>query len=57
MTPTIRFTIRPFRLWLQRIDAYDDNIKGTMDWIERVNTRLFQAFDSMYAGEYDAKAN
>ena len=57
VTPTIRFTIRPFRLWLQRIDAYDDNIKGTMDWIERVNLRLFQAFDSMYAGEYDAKAS
>ncbi|SDF50007.1 hypothetical protein SAMN05216337_105836 [Bradyrhizobium brasilense] len=57
VTPTIRFTIRPFRLWLQRIDAYDDNIKGTMDWVERVNTRLFQAFDSMYAGEYDAKAS
>lgn len=57
VTPTIRFTIRPFRLWLQRIDAYDENIKGTMDWIERVNTRLFQAFDNLYAGEYDAKAS
>jgi hypothetical protein len=57
VTPTIRFTIRPFRLWLQRIDACDDDIKGMMDWIERVNTRIFQAFDSMYAGEYDAKAN
>lgn len=55
MTPTINFTIRPFRLWLERIDAYDDNFKGTMDWIERVNTRLFRTFDSLYNGEYDAK--
>lgn len=55
VTPTINFTIRPFRLWLERIDAYDDNFKGTMDWIERVNTRLFHTFDSFYDGEYDAK--
>jgi plasmid stabilization system protein ParE len=40
---------------LLRIDVYDDNIKGTMDWIERVNTRLFRTFDSLYAGEYDPK--
>ena len=26
-----------------------------MDWIERVNTRLFHTFDSLYAGEYDPK--
>lgn len=55
MAPVVNFTIRPFRMWLQRIDAYDDNIKGTMDWIERVNTRLFQTFDNLYKGEYDAK--
>jgi len=55
VTPTIRFTIKPFRLWLQRIDAYDDNLKDTMDWIERVNTRLFLTFDSLYDGEYDTK--
>ena len=55
VTPVINFTIKPFRLWLQRIDAYDDNLKGTMDWIERVNTRLFHTFDNLYNGEYDAK--
>ena len=57
VTPIVKFTIRPFRLWLQRIDAYDDNFKGTMDWIERVNTRLFRTFDSLYDGEYDAKTS
>ena len=55
MTPTLNFTLRPFRMWLERISVYDDNIKGTMDWIERVNTRLFRTFDSLYAGEYDPK--
>jgi hypothetical protein len=55
MAPVLKFTIRPFRMWLERIDVYDDNIKGTMDWIERVNTRLFLTFDSIYAGEYDPK--
>lgn len=55
MAPAISFTIRPFRMWLERIDAYDDNNKGTMDWIERVNTRLFKTFDELYAGEYDSK--
>lgn len=55
VTPIVKFTITPFRLWLQRIDAYDDNFKGTMDWIERVNTRLFCTFDALYDGEYDAK--
>jgi Family of unknown function (DUF5677) len=55
MVPILKFTIRPFRMWLERIDCYDGNIKGTMDWIERVNTRLFLTFDGLYAGEYDPK--
>lgn len=55
MVPVAHFTIRPFRMWLQRIEAFDENIEQTLDWIERVNTRLFQAFDAIYAGEYDAK--
>jgi Family of unknown function (DUF5677) len=55
MAPVVNFTIRPFRMWLERIDAYDNNIKETMDWIERVNTRLFWTFDGLCAGEYDPK--
>jgi hypothetical protein len=55
MAPILHFTIRPFRMWLERIDTYDENIKATMDWIERVNTRLFCTFDSLNAGEYDPK--
>ena len=55
MAPVLNFTIRPFRMWLERIDVYDDNFRGTMDWIERVNTRLFLTFDELYAGEYDPK--
>jgi hypothetical protein len=55
MAPALNFTIRPFRMWLERIDAYDDNIKVTIDWIERVNKVLFRKFDGLYGGEYDPK--
>ncbi len=48
VTPLLRFTTRPYRLWCQRIDVYDENIEGTFDWIERVNLRLFQAFDELF---------
>ncbi|WP_299347549.1 DUF5677 domain-containing protein [uncultured Maritalea sp.] len=51
VTPIVKFTTKPYRLWLQRIDAYDENFKGTMDWIERVNDRLFHTFDALYDGE------
>ena len=50
VSPTLRFTNTPFRLWLERINAYDDNLRGTLDWIEKVNGRLFQKFDTMYDG-------
>jgi len=48
--PTLKFTNKPFRLWLQRIDAYDDNLRGVLDWIERVNLALFRKFDDLYDG-------
>lgn len=48
VTPLLKFTNRPFRMWCQRIDVYDENIAETLDWIERVNFRLFQKFDSLF---------
>jgi Family of unknown function (DUF5677) len=48
VTPTLRFTNRPFRLWLQRIDAYDESLRGLLDWVERVNTALFRQFDAKF---------
>lgn len=48
VTPTIRFTNTPFRLWLERIDAYDENARRLLDWIEKVNTILFHKFDEMF---------
>lgn len=55
VVPTVKFTIQPFRLWLQRIDASSDYLQDTLNWIERVNNRLFLTFDSLYSGEYEAK--
>jgi hypothetical protein len=48
VTPTLRFTNRPFRLWLQRIDAYDDDLGRLLDWVERVNNTLFVKFDEKF---------
>lgn len=51
VSPTLRFTIEPYRLWLQRIDAYDESFKSLLNWIERVNTALFRKFDAYYDGQ------
>ena len=48
VVPTLKFTITPFRLWLERIDVYDDDIRGLMDWIERLNVILFRRFDAIF---------
>jgi hypothetical protein len=48
VTPTLRFTNRPFRLWLKRIDAYDENFGHLLDWVERVNAALFLKFDEIF---------
>jgi hypothetical protein len=50
VSPTLQFTNKPFRHWLIRIDAYDDYLRGLLDWIERVNAVLFQHFDEKYDG-------
>ncbi|HEY9081481.1 DUF5677 domain-containing protein [Magnetovibrio sp.] len=49
-SPMLRFTNKPYRLWLQRIDAYDDGLKAQLDWIERVNNALFLKFDEKFDG-------
>lgn len=50
VSPMLRFTNEPYRLWLQRIEAYNENFANTLDWIERVNTALFMAFDKKFDG-------
>lgn len=50
VSPTLRFINRPYRLWLQRIDAYDENLKNLLDWVERTNAALFRKSDAMYDG-------
>lgn len=48
LVPALDFTITPFRLWLQRIDAFDEDTRGLLDWIEKINTTLFHQFDAMF---------
>jgi uncharacterized protein DUF5677 len=50
IAPTLRFANKPFRLWLQRIDAWDENLRDVLDWVERVNVALFRKFDEKYDG-------
>lgn len=50
VSPTLLFANKPYRLWLRRIDAYDENMRNLLDWIERVNTTLFMQFDKAYDG-------
>lgn len=50
VSPTLRFTNRPFKLWLERISAADPNLIGALDWIERVNRAIFMKFDEAYDG-------
>lgn len=48
VSPTLRFTNKPYRLWLQRIDAYDDGMKDLLDWVEKLNTVIFRKFDESF---------
>jgi hypothetical protein len=48
VAPLIRFSNPAYRGWLQRIDAYDTGLAGTLDWIERVNHALFLRFDETF---------
>jgi hypothetical protein len=50
VSPTLTFCNTPYRLWLERIEAYEDNLKEVFDWIERVNNRIFIMFDQRYDG-------
>jgi hypothetical protein len=50
VSPTLRFTNRPFKLWLERISGADPNLIGALDWIERVNRAIFRRFDETYDG-------
>lgn len=48
VTPTLKFTNTSFRLWLERIDVYDENTRCVLDWIEKVNETLYVKFDAMF---------
>jgi hypothetical protein len=48
VSPTLRFANKPFKLWLERIEADDPNLMRALDWIDRVNTAVFRKFDETY---------
>ena len=48
VTPTLRFCNFPYRLWLKRIDVEDDYLFNVLNWVDKINARLYQAFDLLY---------
>lgn len=48
VSPTLVFCNRPYKLWLQHIGIADKYLIGILEWIERVNSRLYMAFDNLY---------
>ncbi len=48
--PTLKFCNESYRRWLERIDCLDEYMINVLDWIERVNTRIFMIFDQKYDG-------
>lgn len=50
VSPTLRFCNTPYKLWLIRIEADNKYLLQVLEWIERVNTRLFLIFDEKYDG-------
>lgn len=50
VSPTLRFVNRPYKLWLERINAAEPGLVQALEWIERVNNALFRKFDEAYDG-------
>jgi hypothetical protein len=49
VTPLLRLCHDPYLLWLDRVDAKHEYIGRVFEWIRRMNTRLFDAFEDVYA--------
>ncbi len=50
VSPLILLSLPTYRLWLQRIDAYDANYTHLLEWVDRVNTAIFTKFDAHFDG-------
>ncbi|MEW8280452.1 MAG: DUF5677 domain-containing protein [Candidatus Thiodiazotropha sp.] len=48
--PILRFCNEPYRLWLNRIGCEDENLTNVLDWVERVNAKIFMIYDQKYDG-------
>lgn len=42
---TLKFANKPFRLWIQRVHVYAEELRAVLDCVDRVNTALFCKFD------------
>lgn len=47
-SPTLRFTNRPYKMWLHRIDVRDEYLDSILNFIEKLNEQIFRRFDAQY---------
>ena len=50
VTPLIRFTTPPYRMWLTRIDAGTPHLLGLLEWVDKFNAVLYRRFDQLFDG-------
>lgn len=48
ISPTLVFCNRPYKLWLQHIDVTDTYANDALEWIEKINSMIYVAFDKLY---------
>jgi len=48
VSPTLVFCNKPYRLWFKRIGVDENYLYEVLDWIERINSMLFMAFDDLF---------
>lgn len=46
LSPTLRFTNRPYKMWLHRIDVKDEYLDSILNFIEKLNEQIFRRFDA-----------
>ena len=48
VTPILRLCHDPYIMWLKRIDAEDEYLLKALNWTQRMNVKLYNAFESVY---------
>ncbi len=50
ISPLLLFCVRPYRMWIKRIDSENDIVCGSLEWIEKFNGIIYHKYDEIYGG-------